>query len=83
MGDRLVHRAAETPVIIDAGDQATVTQLHQAVAAQLGIAVDDGALTLDGWPLPDGLSLAAAGLVVGPPWALATNRTLAQPPRAV
>ena len=65
MGDRLVHRAAETPVIIDAGDQATVTQLHQAVAAQLGIAVDDGALTLDGWPLPDGLSLAAAGLVVG------------------
>ena len=65
MGDRLVHRAAETPVIIDAGDQATVTQLHQAVAAQLGIAVDDGALTLDGWPLPDGLSLAAAGLVMG------------------
>ncbi|MGH3910514.1 MAG: FtsK/SpoIIIE domain-containing protein, partial [Pseudonocardiaceae bacterium] len=62
---RLVHRAAETSVIIDAGDQATIGRLRRAVAAQLNIPAEAAALTLDGRPLSDEQSLAAAGLVAG------------------
>ncbi|MGH4015181.1 MAG: FtsK/SpoIIIE domain-containing protein [Pseudonocardiaceae bacterium] len=62
---RLVRRATETPVIIDAGEHATVAQLRRAVAAQLAVPADAAVLTLAGRLLSDELSIAAAGLVAG------------------